>query len=228
MKAFKKIIKGAAIIIGVLLLILVGVLIYRNLTSYKHVIHKDADAIVKIRVDAIKRSVIWDAIKHPMYYYRFQKDQDSIDDYLKGKGFTIPANIFLYTIKGKNMSTVFTSFKITNTEDFKLFLRKEFKMKETSNIEGMRVAKTDDEKMLAAFTDDQCVLVYNPKKEPVDSIFKDILLDRKTLSDSDSLFNMVRDANSDNFHYFRRRNFYKIFLQAWRLLKDICQYPKTY
>ena len=197
MKKLKTFLKRAAIGIVVLLLILVGFLMYRNVESYKNVIHKDADAIVKIRVDAIGRAIAWDALKKPSYYYQKQKDNDSIDDEdTLGKGFEIPANIFLYTLKGKSATTMFTSFKISDGNDFREFLKSNLKVEDSYKINTIQVAKNKDGKVMVAYTDKQCVVVYNPKKESVDSVFEDILIKDNTLKSDDKLLSKVKDATS--------------------------------
>ncbi|MGJ8591536.1 MAG: hypothetical protein ACSHXF_03250 [Aquaticitalea sp.] len=193
----KTFLKRAAIGIVVLLLILVGVLIYRNTVSYKNVIHKDANSIVKIRVDAIGRAIVWDAFKNPSYYYQNQNEKDSIDDDDKlEKGFQLPANVFLFTIKGKSVSTLFTSFNISNSDNFKAYLSSDFNMEKAYKIGNIQVSKNKDGNILAAYTDKQCVLVYNPKKESVDTVFEDVLIKNNTLKSGDDLFDIAKDATS--------------------------------
>ncbi len=197
MKTFIKFLKGAAIGISVLLFILIGVLIYRNAASYKDVIHEDADVIFKIRIDAIGQSMVWDALKNPSYYYQKQKERDTIDDIdRKEYGFGLPANIFLYTIKGKSASTVFISFKISNVDDFKTFLNLEFGMEDAYSIQSIKVSKNKDGKIMAAYTKEQCVLVYNPNRDAVDAIFQDILSGNRLLSESSALFSKLKHATS--------------------------------
>ena len=128
----KKTVIRAAIVISVLLLIFKGFLMYRNYASYSNVIHKDAVNIVKIHVDGIVTSIAYNAIKNPNYYSKIpEKDKDTTEDKdSRGKGFGIPASIFLYTIKGKSASTIFTSFKISDANDFKDYLKREYNIKD--------------------------------------------------------------------------------------------------
>lgn len=194
----KKVFIKAAIVISVLLLIFKGFLMFRNYTSYKNVIHKDANKIVKIHVDGIIKSMAYNAIKNPSYYYNnSKKDKDTIDEPdKKGKGFGIPANVFLYTIKGKSESTIFTSFKISNAKDFKDYLKNEHSIYDSHTLKSITVAKSKDENVLVAYNDKQCVIAYNPNKDMVDNVFTDVLSDHKTLRHDNTLFSKLKDTDA--------------------------------
>ena len=193
----RKILIRAAIIISVLLLIFKGVFMYRDYKSYTNAIHKNADKIIKVNIDGIGKTIAYNAIKHPIYYYKNSKSKkDTLEvKEKKDKGFSLPANVFLYTIKGKNATTVFTSFKISDKESFKNYLKNELKITEFKNLQTLIVATNKDNKLKIAFSDNQCVLVYNPSKENIDDVFIDILIENKTLKKGDVLVSKLKDTD---------------------------------
>lgn len=193
----KKIILRAAIFISVLLLIFQGILMYRDYVSYHNVIHEHADKIIKIRVDAIGKSMLYDALLHPVYYYNHLKqDKDSIDDEKPDKGYGFPANIFVYTIKDKKASTLFSSFKISNAENFKFYLIAEG-FSGFENVDNFQTASKNDKKLNVAFNDKRCVVVYTPSKEEVRDIVADLLLEGKYLSKTQDLYKKLKHASAD-------------------------------
>ena len=190
----KKVILRAAIFISVLLLIFQGVLAYRDYASYKGVLHQEVDNIVKIHVDAIGKSMFYNAIKHPIYYYgRYTKDRDTLDDKTSGKGFGLPAHLFIYTIKGKKRSTLFSSFRISDAEDFEVYL-KEQQFSDFQELNTLQIASRNNGKIMVAFSHKQCVVVYNPTHENVNDIFTDLLLEDKTLEDTEEIYKKLKNA----------------------------------
>lgn len=193
----KKFLLRAAFVIIVLLLIFKGILMYRDYTSYQRVIHEDVDKVIKISVDAIGKSMAYNAMKHPIYYYHLRnRERDTIEDKKSpGKGFSLPANIFLYTIKGKNKTTFFTSFRISDTANFRAFLKTE-NFSEFHDFKNIQIASKNADKLSVAFNDDQCVIVYNPTKENVDDIFIDLLLNKKFLQEDASIYKQIKSADA--------------------------------
>lgn len=185
----------AAIFISVLLLIFQGFLMYRDNASYNGVIHQNADKIIKIRVDAIGKSMFYNALKHPAYYYHnLKKERDTIDEKTPGKGFYLPANIFLYTIKGKEESTVFSSFGISDVERFKAYLKGEG-FSDFKSLSTFQIASKSKGKLAIAYSEKQCVVVYNPSHENVNDIFMDLLQKNNTLQKSQDVYKKLKDAD---------------------------------
>lgn len=193
----KKIVIRAAIIVSVLLLIFQGFLMYRNHVSYIGVIHKDAQKIIKIRVDALGKSVVYNALKHPFYYFKqLEKNQDTIEDEVKiEKGFGLPANLVIYTIEGKKDPTLFSSFRIADAHSFKVYLKAQ-QFSNFRDLKTFQVASKNDDKISVAFHENQCVIVYNPTKENVDDIFTELLLDGKVMATNTPIFKKIKDANA--------------------------------
>ncbi|WP_397364072.1 hypothetical protein [Olleya sp. R77988] len=193
----KKILKRAAIIISVLLLLFKGFLMYRDYASYQDVIHEDADQIIKIKVDGITQSIMFNAITNPSFYLKSKSKKDTIkDDKKEEKGFTIPANVFLYTVKNNPRTTIFTSFKVSDSAHFKNHIKSKYKITNFKTLTGFTVASNKDKKVVIAFNDKQCVVAYNPSKQNVNEVFSDILVDKKTSGKSNKIWNKIKDANA--------------------------------
>ncbi|RAJ17781.1 hypothetical protein [Olleya aquimaris] len=202
----KKIVIRAAIIISVLLLLFKGFLMYRNYASYQDVIHENADHIIKVKVDGLIQTIVFNAISNPSFYNRTSTEKDSLKtDKKTGKGFSIPANLFVYTIKNKPSTTFFTSLKLTDSSNFTNHLMSDFKIENFETSKGITIATTNDHNFLIAFNDKQCVMAYNPSKENINEVFSELLIDNKTLSKSDEKWSKIKDANS-HINYVTKNN----------------------
>lgn len=191
----KKIILRAALVLLVLLLFLKGFLWYRESQSHDLWIHKNADVIFKINIDKISQTMIGNAILNPRYYYDFLKtSKDSPTKESPSKGFTIPANLFLYTLKNTAHSTVFTSFPIADSTQFEAFL-KFHNFKDFDSLDNLRSAFRNENRIAIAFNGKRCFVAYSQTKESVEKYFQEILIDKNLLSSKNELVN--RAINSD-------------------------------
>lgn len=215
----KKILKKAAIIISVLLLAFKGFLMYRNYTSYQDVIHYKANQIVKVNIDGIAQSLVFNAIANPSFYLKSKRENDSIidDDNKQKKGFNIPANIFLYTIKGQPITTVFTSFKISEQNTFKDYLKANYKTEDFKDTQNFTVATVLNNSVVIAFNKTQAVIAYNPSKDDVNQVFEDILVNHKTLEKSDVKWEKLQDADG-HFNYLTKTDHLAINFQSGKAI----------
>ena len=232
---FKKILKRAAISISVLLLIFKGILMYRDYASYKDVIHKDADQIVKVRVDGIFQSIAFNAIKNPSFYLNKDSKKETEDDKkTDDKGVSVPANLFLYTINGYSKTTVFMSFKITDSSAFKNYMVSKFQFKNFKSIQTITTAFTQDKKTQIGFNDKQCVVVFSQNQEDVSLVFTDLLANGNTLDQSDIKWSKIKGANS-HINYITKNNTLNLDFEAGQLLingnfilPEYLDVPKTF
>ena len=119
----------------VFLIVLVSILGYRmyelisDRNSYLGTIHKDSDVVIRIGLYDIKKTILWDAIGSPSYYYKqLTKEKKKKEDGKTEKDessvfYTTPSNLFVYCLKN-NPYQWFTVIHITNKELFKSFLNK--------------------------------------------------------------------------------------------------------
>tara|TARA_R110000751_G_scaffold146601_2_gene250915 strand:+ start:167996 stop:169354 length:1359 start_codon:yes stop_codon:yes gene_type:complete len=211
----KKILKKAAIIISVLLLAFKGSLMYRNYTSYQDVIHYKANQIVKVNIDGIAQSLVLNAIANPSFYLKSKREKDTIydDDDKQKKGFNIPANIFLYTVKGQPITTVFTSLKISEQNTFKGYLKANYRAEDFKDTQNFTVATVLNNSVVIAFNKTQAVIAYNPSKDDVNQVFEDILVNHKTLEKSDVKWEKLQDADG-HLNYLTKTDHLAINFQS--------------
>lgn len=215
---FKKILKRAAISISVLLLIFKSVLMYRDYTSYKDVIHKNANQIVKVRVDGIFQSIAFNAIKNPSYYLKKDSKKESEDDKKSDdKGVSVPANLFLYTLNNYSKTTVFTSFKISDSSAFKNFITSKFQFKNFKSSQTITTAFTKDKKMQIGFNAKQCVVVFSQNQEDVNLVFEDLLNNGITLDQSDQKWSKLKAATA-HVNYITKNNNLNLDFKSGQLL----------
>lgn len=171
---------------------------YRNHISYQGTIHKNANQIIKIKVDKIASTIAFNAFKNPVYYYNDKEsEKDSvIDKKEQNKGFNIPANIFLFTVKDKEETTLFSVLKINNKDNFKNYLINQFKIKNFSEKQNFTKATIKDQKINLAFNEDKCVIAFNPSKEKVEDIFTDLLVKNNTLISDDTFWQTIKNQNN--------------------------------
>lgn len=171
---------------------------YRNYMSYQGTIHKNVNQIIKIKVDKIVSTIAFNALKNPVYYYNDKESEtDSIvDKKEQNKGFNIPANIFLFTVKGKSETTFFSVLNINNKDNFKNYLINQFKIKSFSEQQNFTKATTKDQKINLAFNKDKCVIAFNPSKEKVEDIFTDLLVKNNTLISDNPFWQTIKNQNN--------------------------------
>lgn len=179
----KKIIIRAAICISVLLLIFIGVLKYRDYMSYKNVIHKEASTIIKLSVDKTAKSIVFNALKNPSYYYdnnTKNKDSIKVKDSLK-TGFSLPANIFIYTLKSKPSTTWFSVIKIKDSSDFSQYLSKKYALKQISKNNNYTLYSNNKNTLTVAYNTEKSILIFNPSQANVDDVLLEIFTNKNTL-----------------------------------------------
>ncbi|MBL7558388.1 hypothetical protein JAO71_01125 [Olleya sp. YSTF-M6] len=195
---FKKVIKRAAIIIIVLLLVFKGFLMFRDYKSYKDVIHENADQIVKIDIDGIGQSMLVNAITNSDFYLQNKTEKDTIeeDGQDQGKGFNIPSNMFLYTIKNQPKTSVFSSLKISDSSDFKNFISQNFKIVNFRSQANYVVSSNTSNTLQIAYNNKRCVLAYSDQPIDVNQVFQELLVEGKSLDSNGELWSKIKDADS--------------------------------
>src|SRR5690606_13839083 len=145
-------IKIAAVTMLLLLLIVLGVLRYRQCSSYKNAIHNKADLIVKVSIDQLFRKVAWDVLKNRSFS---EKEESSTRKKEKrDHGIAYPANIFIYNLKD-TPNTFFTTLKLKDTVNLEVFLKEKI---------GISSFTTKSEIWYGQSSNKKVQVVYNSKK----------------------------------------------------------------
>jgi len=181
----KKIIITAVVLLS-LLLLFIGFLEYRQYSSYKTPIYRNADFILKINADAFIKSFI------KAYGFNFrekikkEEKKDSTESI--NTGIYPIANIFIYTIKEKKASTFFCTIPLTDEAGFKMFAGKKLGI----TFSTTNTATAYDGKLTIACSKEYAAIAFSEQKEEVITILTDLLNKRNLLAGSDDLIKKLK------------------------------------
>ncbi|QLG45433.1 hypothetical protein [Costertonia aggregata] len=168
-----------------------GYVTYKKSVAFNNVIHKDADSAIKVGIQDIKETLVWDAVTSPKYYYDVlppSKDDDKEEDEKRDKGIELqPYNLIAFTMPNVK-NTFFTVLNIYNSEDFEVFVKEELEKKSVSihdSGNGYRFAIINDGKLAMAWDAEQLIVAVSPELNLTfaKKVFADVLIDNKTIDD---------------------------------------------
>ena len=172
--------KIAAAIILLLLFSVYGYLQFRESQSYQQQVAKNASVVYKLNVDGLLKTMAADFAGNPGYYL---KDNE------KGKrrpDFSLPANIFAYSLKTMSPTTLFSSVALSDTIGLYAYLKQVLKVKDFtviaskdimsgSNVTGRTIGTSPDQKLTVAYDAKVLAIAYSFKKEVVIEELNDLL-----------------------------------------------------
>ncbi|WGQ10320.1 hypothetical protein QG516_01465 [Pedobacter gandavensis] len=164
--------KIAAAIILLLLLSVYGYLQFRESRSYQQQVAKNASVVYKLNVDGLLQTMAADFAGNPGYYL---KDNE------KGNGrpdFSLPANIFVYSLETMAPTTLFSSIALSDTIGLYAYLKQVLKVKDFtfiaskdimngSNATGRTIGTSRDHKLTVVYDAKVLAIAYSFKKELV-------------------------------------------------------------
>ncbi|MGY0035935.1 hypothetical protein [Pedobacter sp. NJ-S-72] len=159
---------------------------YRQYSSYEDRIHQNASLIFKINIDEIVKKRGLSSIK-----------SDS-------RGFAVPANIFIYTVKNKSATTFFCSLPVTDTAELRQYLRRAFKVdhfKETT--QGTVWGNNSDQRLKIAYNSQNLAISYSLEKENVNDILNQLLAERSFLPASDPRITRMKQEDAPIIYDFK-------------------------
>ncbi|MBS9461363.1 hypothetical protein KIM67_03000 [Flagellimonas sp. 389] len=193
----------------VLVALAIGYYLY---TSYKKssallgVVHQDAHSIVKVGIHDLKETLVLDALGAPRYYYKNGKSSSSDtkdkDEEKEGTGVELmPYNLLLFTMPDID-NTVFSVFRVHDAIDFEKYIKKEIDDKvdkiHVSDAKTYRFAWFKNGNIALAWNTEKLIAAASPKIERsnIKTVFKEVLVDGKTIDDSDhDLIEAVKEAS---------------------------------
>ena len=190
----KRIVRTAGLTIIFLPILFVAYLQFKEYASYKNCIHRDVNKVVKINIHGIYKTVAYNIIGHPSYYFGGSKRTKN--NWLEDSGINLPANVFLYCIRTKSPTTFFCVLPITDLTKLKNFLSKNFSIKKISSQRSFSLGISSDEKIAVAFSNSRIAISYSPEREETTSILTDLLLKKSLLSQSSILIEQLKKNNS--------------------------------
>lgn len=155
----KKFIKVAALVVGLLLMILlVGyfVLWIRQSNSNKQLVHPNSESFVRIKVDQIMVGMLRNALFHPGEYWKGRSDTTQRLQVWEA-GVAIPANLYLFSLPEDTL-TWYTVLDVTDRAKFQRYLGLE-SVPEIESTEDFRWYGTSRQGHIAAMGDDKRVML---------------------------------------------------------------------
>lgn len=203
----KKFLKITAAIVILLLICYFGFFKYRQIQANNISIPVSANSVLKINVDELYKTIAISYIKHPNQYSGADKKgiKEKVDDL--NTGLKIPANIYIYSLKGKAKTTFFSTFEIADTLAFNRFILKKSALpliKKDSNF-----FQSKDSTFFILFNKTTVAFAYTPQKEQVKTTLVEILSRKNMIKVGESRFNQLINL-SDHISFQNTENFSKI------------------
>ncbi|RZL39362.1 MAG: hypothetical protein EOO96_00850 [Pedobacter sp.] len=193
----KKFLKIAAVILISLLIFFIGTLTYRNYSANQITIPENTTSLVKISVDEILKTLALNAISNPVHYFKSDTEKNIGRSFKRiDHGLSIPANLYLYTIKDQPSTSFFARFKIRNLQNFEDFLSKAvgFKIKKGSN--KLNYAKSVLGNIAICYNEKSAAVVFSSHIANFDAALKDVLNEKDFKKMSDDEFSQLISSNS--------------------------------
>lgn len=186
---------------------------YQKKAVLKGLIYSDADAVIKIGLHDLKKTLVLDALSSPSYYWKNaklstqKKDKDTVASAEKGIDLQ-PYSVILYTAKDVK-NTLFTSFKIDDSELFEAYAKLYFKEK-NQEIYEQAYSYTSDEKakLVFAWNSEVLVIAMSPKTsfEACKTVFDAVLVENKVISESSHPFIEGLSAVNDHITFLKGKD----------------------
>lgn len=203
----KKFLKITAAIVILLLLCYFGFFKYRQIQANNISIPRSTNALLKINVDELYKTIAVNYIKHPSQYSGADKKgiKEKVDDL--NTGLKIPANIYLYSLNGKAKTTFFSTFEIADTLAFNRFIQKKSALPLIKKDKNFFQSK--DSTFYILFNKTTVALAYTQKKEQIKTTLVEILSRKNMIKVGESRFNDLINL-SDHISFQNTENFSKI------------------
>lgn len=196
---FYKFITRAAIVVLLLLFVFYGFLKYRQYDSYDGMIHKNADVIIKINSDQLIRKIAYNTLTNPSFYFQSAEEDSTSadeDDDDRARGFTLPANLFVYTLKG-DLKTFYTTLKVYDSASLKAFVQNTLGINSFTTFPKYSYAYSDNRKVQMVFNNETVTLAYTFKGEDLQASLQQILLQKETMPADSDVISALKSADGD-------------------------------
>ena len=156
---------------------------YQRSVSYKTHIHKDTSVLIRVDVYDIYRSLLSD------YTQIKRKKKES---FLGGLG--IPANIFVFTLKHKQPTTLFAALPIEDPGELERSLKQHAAAWTlVEGISGMYMKQSKDGKWTIAYNAKVMAMAYAPSRENITAELSDLVLKKNTVMVSQSPLSAIKE-----------------------------------
>ncbi|MDH5379784.1 MAG: hypothetical protein OEW75_02965 [Cyclobacteriaceae bacterium] len=176
----------------ILFLCFYGWLEYRQWKSFQHTLPNDIEMVLKINTDRIYVKMLKYMILHPSTISSKKDSSTSIE-----KGFSLPANLFLYSRKS-SPGSISLSLPLNNQQQASEYLAEKLKLEEiNNNLNENWLGYSSQYTTSLSISNNLALFTYPDKlNKPADQLFS-------TISDNQlvQIVNKLNDTESDLFFY---------------------------
>ncbi|MEH3114685.1 hypothetical protein [Pedobacter terrae] len=200
-----KFLKITAAIVILLLLFYFVFFKYRQIQANKILIPATTQTLFKINVDELYKTLAVSYLKHPSQYAGTDKNsiREKIADL--NSGLRIPANIYIYALKGTAKNTLFTRLEIADTSAFNHFILKKLALLK----KDAHFFESADSTFGLLVNKKTVSIAFNMAKEPIRHILEEIHDQNNMVKISDSKFAQMASL-SDHLSFQDAENLSKI------------------
>ena len=183
MAKYKRLRRFVWLTITVIIVVLVsfwGYIKYQQQTSYQTSIPKNTTALLRVDVYGIYKSMLGE-------YFRKKKSRPQ--NILKG--IAMPANIFCYTVKGKQPTTFFLSVPVDDVKKLRESLSTLKLIPVREEVNGISIVTTLNKKWTIAYNNTYLAIAYSAEREMVTDLLEDIVFQRNMVPVASSNFKAV-------------------------------------
>ncbi len=207
--------KLSKILLGLVVLSVLGYSGYKHLKKKPSLlgkIHIDADSAIKVGVQEIKETLFLDALTSPGYYFERSDFSSLGDGDGPNKGINLlPYNLIFYTLPDVK-NTLFSTFSIKDSNAFEAYIAKEIEKKsatiEYAPGERYRFVTIEKSKIALAWDPEKLVIALSPELKPdaFHKVFKDVLVEGKTISDDNNELIRTLTDYDDHMVYIKNNS----------------------
>ncbi|PWS28389.1 hypothetical protein DHW03_00590 [Pedobacter yonginense] len=203
----KKFLIASATLIMLLLIAYFAYFKYRQIQANRILIPSNTTAVIKINVDELLKTLAISYLKHSKEYdaSNEKKLKQNITD-LK-TGLDIPASIYLYSLNGKDKTTFFTTFKISDSVTFKHFVEKEVSKKLSKKSASYFLS--GDSTLSIRFNGEAVALAFAPRKDVTINDLTDVLNSKNGVKVGTSAFAQLTNL-SDHVSFQNKESISKM------------------
>lgn len=172
--------KIAAAIILLLLFSVYGYLEFRESRSYQQQVAENANVVYKLNVDGLLKTMVADFAGNPAHYLKDNEKGNRRPD------FSLPANIFAYSLETMAPTTFFSSIALSDTIGLHAYLKQILKVKEFtvisskdtmngSSVTGRTIGTSPDQRLTVVYDAKVLAMAYSFKKEVVIEELNDLV-----------------------------------------------------
>jgi len=233
--------KFLKITLSLLILVVIGYFIYteyQKTVVFENVVHLDAESVLKVGIHDIKKTLIFDALSSPNYYWNnakfseHQKEKEVIDEAEKGIDL-VPYALVFYTIK-EVKNTLFTTLRIKDTPLFQAYALRYFNDKNIPiHKDGYSYAIDQKSNWICAWNSERLAVAISPNisYQNCKAIFNDVLLENKLISDKNHFYINKLRASDDHIIYLKGNSEVTLnFRDGKAVLKGLLysKFPQTF